>query len=280
MKPIMEKKILVPTDFTKVGDAALEHAMTVGKALRAEVNVLHVISNKKDISEANLKLDTLAARMKKEYSTDIKTIARIGSIFDDIDKVATEIGASLIIMGTHGMKGMQFITGSKALKIVTESTIPFIIVQERGIRDCGYDRIVVPLDLHKETKQKLKLVSSMANYFESKIYLVSPGEKDEFLKNKLDRNLAFAKTFLKERDIDFEVEILKSKSRDFAKSMLKYASSIDADLICIMNFYENSLMGIIGGNYEQHIITNEAQVPVLSINPVETTVIGGTVFNS
>ena len=84
--------------------------------------------------------------------------------------------AALIIMGTHGVRGMQFLTGSRALKIVTESSIPFIVVQERNIREHGYHRLVFPLDLHQDTKQKLSVVSDVARYFNSKVYLVLPGE--------------------------------------------------------------------------------------------------------
>lgn len=264
------KKILVPTDFTSVGDNALEHAITVGRAIGAKIYVLHVILNKQNVSEARLKLDTLASRVKKEHDEEIETIIRIGSIFEDIDSVATEIEATMIIMGTHGLKGMQFLTGSRALKIVTDSTIPFIIVQEKGISDTGYDDIVVPLDLHKETKQKLRLVAAMAKYFDSKVYLISPGETDEYLKNQLDRNINYAKQFLEEHDITFEVSISEKKSSKFGESVVSYATSVNADLICIMNFYENSLLGILGGGYEQDMITNEAQIPVLCLNPVQT----------
>lgn len=266
----MKKRILVPTDFTKVGDTALNHATVIGRALDAEVHVLHVIANKKEISEAKLKLETLQARVKSEFDYDINTIVRIGSIYEDIDEVAVEISANLIVMGTHGLRGMQFITGSKALRIVTESVVPFIIVQEREIRATGYDRIVVPLDLEKDTKQKLAVAADMAIYFDSEVFLISPGETDEFLHNQLMRNINFAQDYFKERDIKFNVEISESKGGGFVKAMLHYATSINADLITIMNFYENSLMNIIGGGYEQQIITNEGQVPVLCVNPVHT----------
>lgn len=274
----MKKRILVPTDFTKVGDTALNHAIVVGKALDADVHALHVIANKRDISIAKLKLETLQARIEKEENFRIEPVVRIGSIFEDIDKVATEIDASLIIMGTHGLKGMQFITGSRALKVVTDSSIPFIIVQEREIRENGYDRIVVPLDLHKETKQKLSLVADMALYFDSEVFLVSPGETDEFLKNQLDRNLNYAQDYFKERDIQCTVEITEGTGGGFVKSMLHYATSINADLISIMNFPESSLASILGGGYTQQVITNDSQIPTLCINPKETFVMNRSVF--
>ncbi|MEY3399306.1 MAG: hypothetical protein RL220_1900 [Bacteroidota bacterium] len=277
---LTNKRILVPTDFTKVADTAIEHAVVVARVIGAEIHTLHVIDSKKGISEARLKLEALKDRVRQEKGLEITTMVRIGSIFDDIDKVATEIDANLIIMGTHGLRGMQFITGSRALKIVTESTVPFIICQERAIRDNGYQKLVVPLDLHKETKQKLSMVGDMARYFGSQVYLVSPGETDEFLKNQLQRNITFAQEYLSERGISYEVEITEAKSDGFVKSLLKYAASIDADLICIMNFYDSSFMSIFNQSYEQQVITNEAQIPVLCVNPIDTMVMDRGVFAS
>ena len=190
------KKILVPVDFTKVSDIAIEHALLMGKTIAANIHLIHIVDNKKHVSEARLKLEALKDRIRVESGVEIHTHVRIGNIFEDIDKAATEMDAALIIMGTHGARGMQFMSGSRALKIVTESSIPFIVVQERTIRQHGYNRIVVPLDLHKETKQKLSAVRDVAKYFNSKVYLISPNETDEFLKNQLDRNLNYAVDYL------------------------------------------------------------------------------------
>ena len=271
-------KILVPTDFTKVSDTAIDHAILTGGIINAEVHVIHIIENKQQIGEARAKLEALSEMIRSEKGVEIQTIVRIGSIFEDIDKVATEIDASLIIMGTHGLRGMQFITGSRALKIVTESSVPFIVVQERNIRPQGYHKLVVPLDLHKETKQKLSLVADMAKYFGSKVHLISPGETDEFLRNQLNRNIRFAEEYFGERNIPYEVEITESKSDGFVKSLLKYSAAVEADLICIMNFYDNSIMSIFNQSYEQQVITNEAQIPVLCVNPVNTMVIDKPMF--
>jgi nucleotide-binding universal stress UspA family protein len=271
-------KILVPTDFTKVSDTAIDHAILTGGIINAEVHVIHIIENKQQIGEARMKLEALSEMIRKEKGVEIRTIVRIGSIFEDIDKVATEIDASLIIMGTHGLRGMQFLTGSRPLKIVTESSVPFIVVQERNIRPQGYHKLVVPLDLHKETKQKLSLVADMAKYFGSKVHLISPGETDEFLRNQLNRNIRFAEEYFTEKNIPYEVEITESKSDGFVKSLLKYSAAVEADLICIMNFYDNSIMSIFNQSYEQQVITNEAQIPVLCVNPVNTMIIDKPMF--
>ena len=182
-------------------------------------------------------------------------------------------------MGTHGVKGLQKLTGSNALKVVTNSPVPFIVVQEKGPAAHGYKNIVLPLDLSKETKQKLSLVSKIAQYFNSKVHIITPKEKDDFLKNQLNRNLKFAAKFLHERRIEFTSTISQEGEGKIAKEAIKLAASVNADLIAIMNLHENSLMGMIGSSFEQAIITNEAQIPAICINPTVTTVSGG-VFSS
>jgi len=118
----------------------------------------------------------------------------------------------------------------------------------------------------------------MAKYFGSKVHLISPGETDEFLRNQLERNIIFAKEYLGEKGIPYDVEITENKSDDFVRDLLKYAAGIDADLMCIMNFYDNSIMSFFSSNYEQQVITNEAQIPVLCVNPVDTYVVDRAIF--
>jgi len=246
-----QRKIIVPTDFTRVSEVAIEHAQAVAKATDSSVYVLHIVEHKKNLAEARLKLEHLKKSVKESLNLDIETIGRIGNIYEDIDSVAVEMDAALIIMGTHGMKGMQFITGSRALRIVTSSSVPFIITQEKGVGPNAYDDIMVPLDLHKETKQKLALAAKMAHYFKSRVHIISPGEKDEYLRNQLDRNIAYAEGYFEEQGLEHTTKIAKSESDSvgFVKDVVEHAKAVTGDLIAIMNMQENSLFSIFGTNY-------------------------------
>jgi len=170
-------------------------------------------------------------------------------------------------MGTHGASGWQHVTGSHALKVVSYSSVPFVVVQSKEVKDTGYDDIVVPLDLHKETKQKLALVASMAKYFNSRVHVITPDESDEFLKHKVQANIQFAKRFFSERDIDVTATL--APSAGFDKEIVKLAIQKDADLIAIMNLHKNSIFGF-SSNYEQYMITNDAEIPVMVVNPVDS----------
>ncbi|MBK9287449.1 MAG: universal stress protein [Flavobacteriales bacterium] len=268
-----KKKILVPTDFTKVADCAMNHAMKLAERTGAEVCLFHVVDKPAHIEEVLTKLNMEVDRARVWSSkVTVTPLVRVGSVYEDIGDAAAEIGATLIIMGTHGMRGMQFITGSRALRVITNSTVPFIVVQERNVKEAGYRDIVVPMDLHKETRHKLTLVADMAQYFKSRVHLVVPKENDEFLHNQLVNHMKFANTFLKDRGIEHESAILDEGSDDFVKGVIRYAVKMDADLIAIVNMLQESLFGVLGVPNEQEIITNEPMVPVMCMNPLNNTV--------
>lgn len=264
-----KKKLLVPYDFTEVADSAIEHALVTAKAVEAEVHVLHVVSKKEGVKEAKEKLDKALETAKATSATkgiELVGHVRVGNIFDDISDVSLELGAELIFMGTHGAHGWQHITGSHALKVVTNSATPFIIVQDRKIDDNGYNDIVVPLDLEKETKQKLTLVANMAKYFNSRVHVIIPDETDEYLKHTIRANIVFANKFFGDRGIQCTTNLAPSSG--FEKEVVKHALKVGGDLIAIMNTQKNQILGQWGSNHEQYIITNDAKIPTLILNPI------------
>ena len=271
-----KKTFIVPHDFTEVADCALAHAITTAKFVGSQIYVLHVVNKEKSIKEAEEKL----AKLIKDHETEgIELVpkVRVGNIFDDIGDFAAEHHAELIFMGTHGASGWQHIAGSHALKVVTHSSVPFIIVQNKNVGENGYDDIVVPLDLNKQTKQKLAIVASMAKFFKSRVHVITPDETDEFLKRTVMANIKFAKKFFSERNIEMTVTIAPSSG--FDKEVVKLAINKDADLIAIMNQNKSNYLGAFGSGYEQYMITNDAQIPTLVVNPIETPYGGSVLFS-
>ena len=271
-----QKTFIVPHDFTPAADIALQHAIASAKATNTVIQLLHVVAKESEIKESSIKLDQVIESNASEGVELIPNI-RIGNIFDDIRDFASEHQAELIFMGTHGAHGWQHVVGSNALKVVTDSHVPFIIVQEKAVRSTGYDTIVVPMDLHKETKQKLSIVANLAKYFNSKVHVVTPIETDSYLKHQLETNILFAERYFAQREIEMITALVPSSG--FDKEVVKHAVSVDADLIAIMNLNRNSLLNVITSNYEQYMITNDALIPTLLVNPVEAKSVHGNWYS-
>lgn len=264
------RRLVVPADFTKAVDYAMDHAMKLAKTQGAEVHLLHMLSHMDEQEVTQCRLNAEAERARAiESRVPVRTLIREGRVYAGIGAAAEEIGAELVIMATHGMRGMQFITGSRALRVIANSKIPFIVVQERGLKASGYHDIVVPMDLQRETRQKLGLVAGLAAYFKGKAHVIVPHETDEFLHHQLQDNIAFAKKYFGERNIAMEAVV--TGPGNFEDAMLAHAKKIDADLIAVMNMVGSHIFGALGVPYEEKVITNTAMIPVMLLNPANNT---------
>jgi nucleotide-binding universal stress UspA family protein len=277
IKPIDSDTILVPTDFTEVAENALGHASLLAKIFKKQIVIMHVlekgmlaIGKKKNAKEDELQAQLNDLAKKNSDLTGVSTtgIIRYGNIFDAIGETADEVNAALVVMGTHGVIGMQKVVGSKALRVITNASRPFVVVQKKEIRSEGYKNIVLPIDFSKQTKQKLVWAVELSKVFNSTFHVLADFEDDEFTSKAVNNNIAYAENHLRKNECNFTVA--RAPKGDFAKETIRFSSSVEADLIVIMTNQDQGLSSYIIGPYEQNVIANDAQIPVMTLNPVDT----------
>jgi nucleotide-binding universal stress UspA family protein len=257
--------ILVPWDFTEVAGYALEHALVIAKNSDNEIALVHIIKHEKQFDEANKKLIQIAEETTKKHKITTNAYIRKGSIFNTISDVATELEANLVIMGTHGIKGMQKLTGSWALKVIVSVSekIPFIVVQAPP-QNNKFERIVFPVDVRKETREKLNWVRYLSKYYNVKIDIFK--RADAALRRGIEENIVFTRKYLKSHNIDYEISTEEGK-KPFPIETLNFAQKINADLILIMTTKNIGFADYVMGPDEQYIIANSAKIPVMCVNP-------------
>lgn len=262
-------KVLVPTDFTAEAEAAISYAAFVAKSFDGEVVLLHVISSDKKKEEAQSKLDEAATDAQKAYDVNVSTEIRKGSIFDRIPEVAEEINAMLIVMGTHGVKGVQHLTGSYALKVIGHSKVPFIVTQSKK-SDNKIKDLVLPVKFSEEGKSKLSITASIAKHFGAIVHIFASNESDEFIRTKVSREITFAKHYFDDRGVKYEVEMAPEHGH-FIPQMLDYANDIDADMIAIVNSSGDGgfLPDVFKGSGEVDVLNNKYQIPTIVLNPTQ-----------
>src|SRR4030065_2035444 len=190
-----KKLIVVPWDFTPVAEHALAHAAKISRMVRDEVCLLHIVDKgikEKEEGEKKVLLRHVADESSKKYNMPIGAEISKGSIFTAIAEFVNEKSASLVVMGTHGMKGMQKLTGSWALKVMIKSKIPFIVVQDPPADQERYHNIVFPVDFRRENKEKTQMAIYMGKYFDSKVHILVTTSTDMSLIKKIKINLHFA----------------------------------------------------------------------------------------
>lgn len=267
----MEKEkqiIVVPWDFTEKADHALAHAAKIAKMINARVDLLHIVDRKIKTGEykkKEAKLNRAALKGQELYDTEVHMALIPGSIFTSIAEFVNEHGANLVVMGTHGMKGMQKLTGSWALKVLVGSKVPFIVVQDMPRDMEKYQNIVFPVDFRSENKEKLKMAIFMGKYFDSKVHILKTVTSDKSLLKKTNINLNFAIKYLIQNNIEYEIHDMKKGS--MAQQTIQFAESIEADLILIMTTKNITVADYMLGAQEQQIIANSSMIPVCCVNP-------------
>ncbi|MGE0089727.1 MAG: universal stress protein [Bacteroidales bacterium] len=262
----MEKdNLLVPWDFTDVAEFALLHAIKIAKKLDNRIILLHVVKSIKKGDEALIQLQKDAEKFSKENNVEIKPVILEGNLFNLISDYAEENNITIVIMGTHGIKGMQKFTGSYALKVIVGSKIPFIVVAEPPTKKEIFKDVVFPLDYRIEAKQKLQWALFLVKYFGVKVNIVVPTIKDESLSKKLLANIHFAEKILEKYEVNYEIH--KLEGSHVAEEAVNFAKSIDADMILIMTTKDIGLTDYVLGAQEQYIIANPARIPVMVVNP-------------
>ena len=124
-------------------------------------------------------------------------------------------------------------------------------------------------DFTKESKQKMFSVLAIAELFKSKVHIVADYESDEFSALALQSNIKYAKAFLTDNGLDYEVHELGKQNNGLIKETVAISFRVQADLIVVMTSLDSKLSEFVMGASEQALITNDSLIPVMCINPIK-----------
>lgn len=142
---IVLRNILCPIDHSKHSESALKYAIASALKDKAKLYLMHVLDSRKSeeaegVSEllsidekglSDLK-DKLEKSVPEEIRAEIKCEALVcpGIPFDEIVRVAKDKSIDLIVMGTHGRRGLSHVMlGSIAEKVIRDAPCPVMIVK-------------------------------------------------------------------------------------------------------------------------------------------------------
>lgn len=274
---MLNNLILVPTDFSKVCLNAIEHAVNIAQASKFKVLVYHVINKDtfslfKGENDINRSVKNKLAQITEEFKQLNPGLAidfafEEGSIFDLIHEKASNTKANIIILGTHGKKGLQHLFGSYAMKVITKATVPTLVVQKKNYY--GYRKILMPINSFTEARQKVQYAISLSKRFDSEITIFKEKVRDAAEGSRIEiisRQIAEA---FQNSGIGFNIESAENTG-DSAKIVTDYAIEKNMDLILIVTEPQIGSLNFSLAPWSEKIIFNEAQIPVICINPIES----------
>ena len=145
------KRILVPVDGSAVSDRGLKEAMKMARAPGSRVRLLHVIAEYGAYMNTEVAMDIgpVLEGMRKAGHRTLERVGRraraaglkfesglvesAGRVADTIVEEAKRWRADLIVMGTHGRRGVKrMLLGSDAELVIRYSRVPVLLVPGRG----------------------------------------------------------------------------------------------------------------------------------------------------
>jgi nucleotide-binding universal stress UspA family protein len=294
------QKILFPTDFSRCAEQALAHAVFLAEKYDAEIHVLHVVTLFKDqpgilsneiteTEETIRKFEDIAEKQLNKVvdskgSDDMKIIAatkREVSAAPAILEYASDNNIDLIVMGTHGRRGLgHLLLGSAAEEVVRLAPCPVFTIRELKEPKpvMQVNNILVPVDFSNYSGKALAYASEIAQSYKaqlqvlhiieetmhpafsvtgkSSIFDLVPGIKDDSRKR--------AEKMIKEFVPD------KVKSKVFiqggraASDIIKFANENSTDLIVIATHGLTGLEHMLMGSVTEKVV-RMAHCPVFTV---------------
>lgn len=275
------RRIIVAIDFSGDSFNALEHGILLANGLETHLRMVHIKKDDEFVLPHNLgEGETKKPRSQEEYLNSILERYRDsykveGGIFDykirkgkvyvEVSNQARYDDSFLIICGTHGVSGFEeYLLGSNAFRIVSKAGCPVMTVRH-GFMPEPVKKIVVPLDVTNQTRQKVPWALDIALSFSTEIHVL--GVHETLTKEVASRINQYADQVVEHISIK-GVNVVKEikTGSNITDITIEYAKQINADLIIIMTEQTESPENIWLGPYAQQMV-NHSPIPVLSIHP-------------
>ena len=274
------KKILVPYDFSKVSEHALDLACQIADKAESEIMLLNVIEHptpdsynklmgiefddpmeqlyvKKMYEAVRSKLDEVIASAK--YADEkISSKIQLGNPFNNIIDQIVEEQVDLLVVGTEGAEGLnEFLVGSNAEKIVRRSSCPVITVQDKCDLE-PIEKIVFASDFANTNDHFVNQVLDLQKTFEAQLNIVKINTPASFTSTRHDTKQM--EEFVSKYGIEnYTIEIYNYKNEE--DGIVLYAEDANADMIALGTHQRKGVGHFLAGSIAEDVV-NHAKIPV------------------
>lgn len=277
------KKILVPTDFSKEAQIALDVASQIAKKANAEIVLLHVIEDvtsdsfnvegqidnadhwedrifiKKLIERSKLQLSQ-SAEVVHQAGVGVSQEIRMGTPFNGIHRIISEQNVDLVVMGTAGLTKLEeMIIGSNTEKVVRHSNCPVLSVHEKPA-STNFKNIVYATSMSEDEVAFSRVVRNMQERYDATVHMVrinTPGnfQRDAIVKKNMGD---FAKKLQLK---NYTLNVFNDLSEE--EGIIYFADSINADLIAMATHGRTGFAHVLAGSIAEDVVSHATR-PVLT----------------
>ena len=285
----MEKgkhKIIVAYDFQELSNTALKYAYDLARFVNSGILLVLVLNDdlltmsdvfknehsdklKKKITDVMQK--EIADRLQKitdeasaESGVEVDYCIEAGKIYEPILRIAKENKARFIVMGRTAREIDKGNFGTTAMRVVEQAPCPVITIPSVETK-FSLKGIVLPIDLTKQTREKVFNAISFGLFFDTTIHLFSVvmGGVSE-RKSRIFSRMQTMKKTIEENGVRCTEKLYKKSHLAVHELVLEYANEIKADVIMIMTHREidtsDKYIGAVA-----NLVIKGSPIPVISL---------------
>ena len=264
-------RLVALTDFTDTARGSLKYSIDLLKqAGGGELHLVHVISSRASTDGLDEQFDSFIKAVRRPKEVDIQQVILKGDLFDAIGEYASSNNFDMMVFATHGAKGMQKLLGSYAAKVIQKSACPVIVVQDKmKMSKEGIKRIALPLTLQVENRKILEYTTDFARKFGAAIEIIYQKHSDEVMAALVKKNLYTTTSHYRKNNVTYYQNAIH-ESEGFDQAVIDMARGKKCDLIAVVNHREDGYRNLFGWNFDQNMIENDANIPLLTFDPKQS----------
>lgn len=277
------KKILVPTDFSKAAQNAIDVASDIAKKGNAELVLLHVVEEAagnsfnidgevdtsggwedklftmKLIERGKKQLAKLADELKQS-GIKVRSELRLGTPFHGMRTIITDHKVDLVVMGTAGQSKLEeMIIGTNTEKVVRHAQCPVLTVHKKPAKT-DFKNIVYATSMGKDEEVFSKIIKRTQAMFNSTVHLVRINTPGNFQRDAVVKK--YMQDFAKKLKLDnYTINVFNDLSEE--EGIIYFADSIDADLIGMATHGRTGFAHVLAGSIAEDVVSH-AKRPVLT----------------
>jgi nucleotide-binding universal stress UspA family protein len=273
------KKIIVPIDFSEHSEYALLAAAKLAKKNGAEVLALHMLEmsdvfltktdseqQQKAIFFLKLVEQKFETFLDKPYLKDVKVtpIIKHFKVFSELNDVAKENNADLIVMGSHGASGVkEFFVGSNTERVVRYADIPVLVIKNK-ISNIDFGTVVFVTDFDKSCVKPYQEAMKIFDVLGTKLKLLYVNLPNELFRSSVEIEKKIAE-FLMEADgnLDKLNDVGYQADYTVEQGVINYSNKVGADLIAIATHGRKGISHFFAGSIGEDIV-NHSSLPVIT----------------
>ena len=277
------KKILVPTDFSKPAQIAIDVASDIAKKANAELILLHVIEEASSTSfkitgevkttggwEDKFFTMKLIERSKKqmaklleevkETGVKVKQELRVGTAFHGMRDIITEQKVDLVVMGTAGRSKLaEMIIGSNTEKVVRHSRCPVLTVKKKPTTT-DFKNIVYATAMSEDEEIFSRIVRKTQQMYDSTVHLVRINTPGNFQRDAVVKK--YLQDFAKKLQLkNFTINIFNDLTEE--EGIIYFSESINADMIAMATRGRTGFAHVLAGSIAEEVVSHSKR-PVLT----------------